>query len=272
MFNIPWGTFDEVHISTLVGVVFINLVLFLILRKLTRKKQILILFLLSFAGIANIAYNIWSSHSLYENLPLNFWSLNAIILPFAVLFRPKWACNLSLFWSLGSYFALIFNMNRASMDVFSVAFVFFYAAHLVGIGIPILLFELELVEKDFRTMKYTISFTLLAYTLAHIINVAINSAEVLGPTGEIIKVNYFSSIAPTDKILSFFYAIVNSPYWYMFLTIPVFILYMVWWYLPELLDYRRRTAGLRRKLKAIDKYYDEYKEEYIDEIIEEKYL
>ena len=57
----------------------------------------------------------------------------------------------------------------------------------------------------------------------------------------------------------------------MYLIIPAFMLYLSWWYLPEMLDHRRKTKGLRRKLKAIEEYYDEYEEEYIDEIIEEKY-
>jgi hypothetical protein len=57
----------------------------------------------------------------------------------------------------------------------------------------------------------------------------------------------------------------------MYALIPAAIVYLFWWYLPEILDHRRKTKRLKQKLKVIDRYYDEYEDEYIDEIIEEKY-
>ena len=57
----------------------------------------------------------------------------------------------------------------------------------------------------------------------------------------------------------------------MVLTLPAVALYIVYWYLPEILDDRRRRKPLRKKLKDIDEYYEEYENEYIDEIIDEKY-
>ena len=57
----------------------------------------------------------------------------------------------------------------------------------------------------------------------------------------------------------------------MVLALPLVAAYMVFWYLPEILDERRKNRILRGKLKDIDRYYDEYEEEYIDDIIDEKY-
>lgn len=271
MFDLVWGSFGKLHIATLILAVLINVAIFLVLRKLSRKKQILILFILSLSGIAAIIYNLLAWNSPFEYLPLHLCSLNAMLLPFAVLFRKKWSCNLLLLWSLGSYVALVLNMSMAEAKIFSWPFFFYYFPHVLEAGIPLMLFGLKLVEKDFRTIKSTVVITFSVYTVIHFINVAINSANILGPNGDVIKVNYMFSITPDNPLLNFFYLIIPSSYWYMFLVIPIIIIYLGWWYLPELLDYRRKTKSLRRKLKAIDEYYDEYEEEYIEEIIEEKY-
>lgn len=271
MFDWTWGSFGKIHIATLIFAVIINVALFLILRKLTRKKQILILFILSFAGIGAIIYNLLASNSPWEHLPLHLWSLNAMLLPFAVLFRKKWCCNLLLLWSSGSCIALVFNTNMANVKLFSWQFFFYYFPHVLGVGILILLFALKLVDTDFRTIKTTLAITFTVYTIIHFINVAINSAGIVGPTGEIIQVNYMFSVMPANPLLNLFYLIIPSPYWYMFLSVPIIIIYLGWWYLPDLLDYRRRTKGIRERLKAVDEYYEEYEEEYIEEIIEDKY-
>lgn len=271
MFDWTWGSFGKTHIATLIIAVLINVALFLILRKLSRKKQILILFILSFSGMAAIIYNLVTYNSPWEYLPLDLWALNAILLPFAVLFRRKWSCNLLLLWSLGSYVALILNASMASAKLFSWPFFFYYFPHVLGAGIPLILFALKLVDRDFRTIKSTLAITFTVYTVIHFINVAINSAGIVGPTGELIHVNYMFSIAPTNSLLNFFYLVIPSSYWYMLLAIPVIIIYLGWWYLPELLEYRRRRKGIKAKLKAVDEYYEEYEEEYIEEIIEDKY-
>jgi uncharacterized membrane protein YwaF len=271
MFNYSWGSFGKIHIATLIFAVVFNLLLFLVLKNKRRKFQIISLFLISFAGIAAIAYNFIDSGSLYESLPLEFWALNALILPLAVLFRKKWICNLSLIWSLGSILALVFNSEMARVKVFTWGFFFYYMPHVLCAGIPLILFGLRLVSLDFKTIKSTLLITLAAYTFTHFVNVAINSAEFVNAAGEIIKVNYMNSVYPTNKFFNFLYIILPSPYWYMFLTLPIIFFFLIWWYLPDMLDYLRTTKGLRSRLRALDEYYKEYEEEYIDEIIKEKY-
>jgi hypothetical protein len=194
-----------------------------------------------------------------------------MLLPYAVLTSKKWACNLLLLWSLGSYVDLILNTSMAYAKLLPWPFVFYYFPHVLEAGIAILLFALDLVDRDTKTIKTTLSITLVVYTIIHFINLAINSAGIIGPTGEIIQVNYMFSVTPNNPLLNFFYLLIPSPYWYMFLALPIIFLYLFWWYLPEMLDDRRRQRYLRMKLKAVDEYYDEYYDEFVDEIIEEEY-
>ncbi|MBR3845589.1 MAG: YwaF family protein [Clostridia bacterium] len=266
--EIIWGPmFGTVHIVTLVVAVLINVALYFALSNASRKTQVITLFFLSFAGIAAIIFNLVTWGRPWEYLPLHLCSLNAMLLPFAVLTRKKWACNLLLLWSLGSYIALILH-TTGGMDqtnLFSWSFVFYYFPHVLEAGIPILLFALKLVDKDHKTIKSTLIITFACYTAIHFINVAINSG-LIGP-GD-IQVNYMFSITPNNPLLQLFWMVIPSSYWYMLLCIPVILLYLGWWYLPELLEYRKHRSIRRAKLKAIDKYYKEYEEEYIEEIIE----
>ena len=153
--EILWGpTFGAVHIVTLAVAIIINLILYAWLSRSSRKVQIITLFFLSFAGIAAIIFNLVTWGRPWEYLPLHLCSLNAMLLPFAVLTRKKWACNLLLLWSLGSYIALILH-TTGGMDqtnIFSLPFVFYYFPHVLEAGIPILLFALKLVDKDHKTI------------------------------------------------------------------------------------------------------------------------
>lgn len=269
-----WGTFTLTHFATLVLGVAIHVGLYFLLVNKSRRVQIITLFFLSFVGVGAVAYNLLALGSPWENLPLNLYSLNALLLPFAVLFRRKWTCNLLLLWSAASALALIFNAQVAHLDISSLQFAMYYFPHVLGAGIPILLFALNLAEKDFRNIKSTLIFTFSAYTAIHFVNVAINNVKMLNSAGEIIKVSYMCSIfrpgiESANPLYNIFHLIINCDYWYMFLLLPIILIYLGWWYLPELLDYRKETATLRKKLKVVDRYYKEYKEEYIDEIIDD---
>jgi hypothetical protein len=79
-----------------------------------------------------------------------------------------------------------------------------------------------------------------------------------------------SSVQPTNEFLGLMYQIIPCQYFYVLLTIPFIVMYMFWWYLPEVLEQRRKNKELRAKLKMVNKYYRKYKREYIDEIIDEK--
>lgn len=268
MFDWTWGTFGTTHLVTLIAAIVLIFAIYVWLHDESRKKQIVVLFFLSLSGLAAIIYNLIAWGSPWEYLPLHLCSLNAIILPFAVLTRKKWACNLLLLWSLGSYVALILNYDMADAQLLSLPFFFYYFPHVLEAGIPILLFALGLVKRDHKCIKSTLSITFIAYTIIHIINVAINNG-IIGPGN--IEVNYMFSYSPTNPLLQFFWMIVPYRYFYMLLIIPIIIVYLCWWYLPDLLKLHKSKRGLRKRLRAVEEYYDEYEEEYIEEIIEKKY-
>lgn len=276
-----WGTFSTLHIITLVLSVAINIALYFILRKQTRRVQIITLFILSFAGVGAILFNLLAWGSPWEYLPLHLCSLNAMLLPVAVLTRNKKICNLLLLWSLGAYIALILNYAMGDIEIFSWTFFFYYFPHTLEAGIPILLFALGLVDRDYKTIKSTLIVTFVSYTIIHFINLAVNSAGFVDPEGERIVVNYMFSLSPTNPFLKLIWGIwatitsifpfaIGPEYFYMILALPVILIYLGWWYLPELLDARRKRKIFKSKLDAVDEFYDEYEEEYIEEIIDRK--
>ena len=148
-----WGSFGLTHILTLIFGVLINVALYFLLRKASEKVQIWVLFVLSFAGISAIIYNLVTWNSPFEYLPLHLCSLNAMLLPFAVWFRKKWCCNLLLLWSLGSYVALILNMSMATAELTSAPFFFYYFPHVLEAGIPILLAHIDFKKKEMAITK-----------------------------------------------------------------------------------------------------------------------
>lgn len=266
-----WGTFGKIHFATMIVAVILNVALFIYLKNKSRRTQILLLFAISILGLSSIAYNLLAGGSRCENLPLHLYSLNALLLPLAVLTRRKWICNLSLFWSVGACVALLFNYSMAATPIFSLRFALHYLTLVIGAGVPIILFALDLVEREYKYIASTLFVTGLVYTAVHTVNVAINSAGFIGANGEIFHANYLYSVTPTNPLLNFFYLLIPSPYWYMILTVPFILLYLFWWYLPEMLEARRKSKRVREKMRLINKYYDEYLDEYVDEIIEEKF-
>ena len=264
-----WGSFDKVHLTTLVVAVILNIILYFILKSKSRAKQIITLFVLSLFGAGIVIYTVLiNKENVFKYLPLDFWALNAILVPLAVLFRGKRLCNILLIWSFSSMLALVFNGDMASVKLLSWDFVSYYTMHMFGASIPILLFELNLTKRDTDTIKVSMGATILAYIAVHIANIVINSANGWSVAD---GVNYMDTLAPGNALLSFFYALIPLPLWYMVLALPLLILYLLYWYLPELLDERRRKRPIRKKLRDIDKFYEEYEEEYIEEIIDKKY-
>ena len=264
-----WGSFDKVHLTTLVVAVILNIILYFILKNKSRTKQIITLFVISLFGAGVIVFTIFNNKDdILRNLPLDFWALNAILLPLAVLFRGKKLCNILLIWSFSSILALTFNGDMASVKLLSWDFVIYYAMHTLCAGIPVILFELNLARRDTDTVKFTISATAFAFLAVHIVNIVINSSNGWSVSE---GVNYMCTLAPENALLSLFFALIPLPLWYMILAIPLLLLYLVYWYLPEILDERRRKRPIRKKIRDIDKFYEEYEEEYIEEIIDEKY-
>ncbi len=225
-----WGFFSVAHIISLIlgaGIIF---GLYFLLKNKSCKVKLCVLAVLSFSGIAAIIYNLLAWGSPLEYLPLHLCSLNAMVLPIAVMTRSKILNNLLLLWSVGALFALVLNVSVAETEIFSPVFCFYYFPHVLEFGIPILMFVFKLVKKDIKCILSTVLITAASYTVIHFINLWINSYtqqnNILDSSSNIIKVNYMFSITPENPLLTFFYNIVPCQYWYMYLSFVIAFVYL----------------------------------------------
>lgn len=242
-----WGSFGLVHIGSLVLAAAMIVVLYFVLRKASRRVQTAVLGVLSFSGIAAIIFNLVTWGSPVEYLPLHLCSLNALVLPNAVFTRNKHLGNLLLVWCLGALAALVVNMAQAEYELASWTFAFYFFPHVLEFGIPILLFKLGLIEKDPKCILSTIVITMVIYTGIHLCNVGLNSYlmanNVLDYAGNVIQVNYMYSIRPENPLLALFYQIIPYRYWYMYMIVPILVVYLGIVYLPQILKNRKKKAA-----------------------------
>lgn len=241
-----WGFFSAAHIITIVMTVIIACGLYFLLKKKKEKTQILVLGIFSFSGLIAIAYNLIKWNSPFEYLPLHLCSLNAMVLPVAVFTKSKTLNNLLLLWALGAMCAIIINTAQAHYEIFSFTFVIYYFPHVFEFTIPILMFALKIVKKDFKCILSTILITLVTYSIIHFINVALNKHfllnNILDNLGNIIKVNYMYSITPSNPILRIFYNIIPHSYWYLLLAFPIILVYLVFIYLNEIRNHLKKAS------------------------------
>ncbi len=236
-----WGFFSATHIiSLLIGAGMI-LGLYFILRGLSDKKQKIILFVLSFSGIAAILFNLFAWGSPLEYLPLHLCSLNAMVLPFAVYKRNEMLSNLLLLWSLGALVALLINSAQADYEIFSLTFLFYFFPHVLEFGIPILLFKLGHVKKKLKYIWTTVIITLAVYIVVHLINLLLNrycaDNAILDQSQNIIQVNYMFSIKPANPVLAIFFSLIPYPFWYMLPVILIVVIYLCAVYARQIFKY-----------------------------------
>ena len=187
--------------------------------------------ILSFAGIAAIIYNLIAWDSPIEYLPFHLCSLNALLLPVVVFTKNKTLGNLLMLWSIGALAALVLNTSVASAEITSWVFVFYYFPHVLEFGIPLIVFKLRHIKLDKKCIWSTVTITMGAYVLIHFINVFINqyciNNNIVDWAGNPIQVNYmFSIFHDYNPLLMFFYDLVPYSFWYMFLCIPVAVVYL----------------------------------------------
>lgn len=249
MEEILWGpTFGLTHILSLIAAAGLIVGLYFMLRKTSVSLRIAVLGVLSFSGLAAIIFNLvtctqWGQ-SPWEYLPLHLCSINAILLPIAVFTRGKTVSNMLLLWSLGALCALI--VNRPDYALFSDVFNFYYFPHVLEFGIPILLFKLNLVEKDIKCIGSTIGLTLCIYAFVHLCNLVINSLGLFNPAGEKILVNYMYSMVPEFSVLGIFWKILPHEFWYMLVIFPIIALYLLALYAPQILVASRKKNKLAK--------------------------
>lgn len=94
--TLKWGTFGITHLLSLVVAILLNVGLYFLLKRRSRRVQLTVLGVLSFAGIAAILFNLLRWGSPLEYLPFHLCSLSAMLLPIAVLTRKRIPCNLLL--------------------------------------------------------------------------------------------------------------------------------------------------------------------------------
>ncbi len=237
-----WGTFGAAHIVSLLLGAGLIVALYFILKRTSVRVQTVVLGVLSFSGIAAVIFNLLMWGRPLEYLPLHLCSVNALLLPVAVFTRNKTINNLLLVWSLGALAAVVLNHALAEAEIFSPVFCFFYFPHVLEFGIPILIFRLGLAKKDPKCIFSSVGITMAVYTLIHFFNKALNAAQLLDKEGEIIRVNYMYSIDPENPLLALFYRVIPHEYWYMFMIVPLLVVYLLIIYAPQLL--KKKTPSV----------------------------
>ena len=238
-----WGFFTPQHMLTLVLAALMITGLYWGLKNKSQKFQTAVLFPLSLSGVAAIIYNLLRWGSPLEYLPLHLCSINAMLLPVAVLTRSKTMGNLLLVWCLGALVALVANFEMAEAELFDETFNFYFFPHVFEFGIPILLFKLGLVKKDPACISSNLTITMFLYTLVHLCNVGIN--HYCASIGSAIRVNYMFSLDATNPLTEMFYKVIPSEYWHMYMVLPLVGVYLMLVYAPELAA-KRQTASLHR--------------------------
>ena len=223
-----WGTFTLTHILTLVLGAALLLGLYFILRNKDRKTQTLVLGILSFLGYAAIFYELLFKGNVLANLPLHLCSINAMILPFVVFTRNKTFGNLLLVWCLGALAALVLNYDPAGESIFTWNVFFYYFPHLVEFGIPLLLVALGHVKKDPKCIISTVAISMVIYTIVHFLNLLI-----IKTTG--FEANYMFSMRPNNPLVELFHSWIPHTYWYMYLVLPIVVVYLLIVYAPEII-------------------------------------
>lgn len=231
-----WGTFTIQHILSLAAIVTFAVSLHFILRRLSDKAKIRLLFAVSLVGVAAVLYDLvrWGQPLLY--LPLHLCSLNALIIPFAVLTRNKVAAHLTLVWSLGAMLVLVVNTGQAHYEMFSEAFWVFVLCHTVDVSIPALLFTTGLVEFNIKKAPAVIGTTMAAYTCVHFINLGINKYLMQKASSVALysryratvpQVNYMYSLGDEgNAAFALFRKIIPADYWHMYLIAPIIAVFL----------------------------------------------
>ena len=238
-----WGTFSVAHIVTMVLAAAMLIGLYFLLRNRSQKTQTKVLGALSFLGIAAILYELLTKSPTVANLPLHLCSINAMILPFVVFSRNKTMGNLLLVWCLGALAALVLNYDMTEQPLFSWNVFFYYFPHVVEFGIPLLLVALGHVQKDPKCIATTIAISMGIYTVVHFLNILIN--RYCAAAGIDYSANYMFSMRPNNPLVELFYSWIPHTYWYMYLVLPIVVIYLLIVYSPEIFRYFKNKKAVK---------------------------
>ena len=233
-----WGTFSVLHIITLLLGAGLLVGLYYVLKNKPEKVQTKVLGALSFLGYAAIVYEFFCKGEPLANLPLHLCSINAMILPFVVFTRNKTFGNLLLVWCLGALAALVLNYDMTDEPLLSWNVFFYYFPHLVEFGIPILLVALGHVKKDPKCILSTVAISMVIYTIVHFLNLTIIALADF-------EANYMFSMRPNNPLVDLFYSWVPYQYWYMYLVLPIVVVYLLIIYTPEIIRHFKSRKAVK---------------------------
>jgi len=227
-----WGTFTLQHILSLAAIILFAISLYLVLKRIPDKAKTYVLFAVSLVGVAAVLYDLfrWGQPLLY--LPLHLCSLNALLIPIAVLTKNKVLSHLTLVWSLGAMLVLVVNTGQAHYELFSEAFWVFVLCHTSDVTVPALLFLTGLVKFDIKKAPATIGTTMAAYTCVHFANLGINKylagralyVSTYSRVRRIPQVNYMYSLGDEgNAVFALFKKIIPLDYWHMYLIAPIIL-------------------------------------------------
>lgn len=240
-----WGIFGIAHIISWPVAAAIIFALYFLIRNKSEKTQRIVLGILSLSGISAIIYNLWMWGSPLEYLPLHLCSINAILLPIAILTKNKTVGNMLVLWCIGALAAVMLNFYAAeASDLKNPTFWFFYLPHVLEFGIPIIAFKLGIIKLDYKTIPRTLIFTALIYTAVHFINLGLISHveknNLVDYAGNLLHINYMYSIHSEGfPVLSTLWSILPYSYFYMFLVFPIIAVYLTIIYLPQIIRQKK---------------------------------
>lgn len=240
-----WGIFGIAHIISWPVAAAIIFALYFLIRNKSKKTQRIVLFVLSLSGISAIIYNLLMWGSPLEYLPLHLCSINAILLPIAILTKNKTVGNMLVLWCIGALAAVMLNFYAAeASDLKNPTFWFFYLPHVLEFGIPIIAFKLGIIKLDYKTIPRTLIFTALIYTAVHFINLGLISYveknNLVDYAGNLLHINYMYSIHSEGfPVLSTLWSILPYSYFYMFLVFPIIAVYLTIIYLPQIIRQKK---------------------------------
>ena len=250
-----WGFFSPAHIISLLAAAVMNVGLYYALRNRSQKVQTAVLTVFSLSGIAAVLFDLLRWGCVLQNLPLHLCSINAVLLPIAVLTRNKTIGNMLLLWCLGALAALVLNNEVAGIKLFGESFIFYYFPHVFEFGIPIILFKLKLIKKDVKCIGSTMALTMLIYSFVHLCNKVINllcqTYNIVNPGGHVIHVNYMFSLQPNNPLSALFYKLIPYEYWYMYMVLPIVAVYLLAVYAPELREKHQAKHSAKKMQKKI---------------------
>lgn len=237
-----YNQFGFFHIMTLVCSILTPFLLWLILRNKKDLTKRIILGVFAFVGIGMLVYEFFRDGRILYDLPLHLCSLNGLLIPFVLIFKNKRLGNMLMLWSFGALGALIFNFEVDMLPISDPACWTYFVPHYVQLTIPLSMGLLKIFEIDYKTIPSTLLFTVIAYTIVHIIN------KIFAAVDPALATNYMFSVHHQNNVfLLFMWNICPYEYFYMFLMLPLILVLLIIIYFNQFIKIIISTNKRKKK-------------------------